>query len=84
MFYCDACAKEKRYPETLFKSRGNCEICGKTTICNEKSSKYLPYPDDAKESGIRYMWDNYQDEKAKEWLLKKGLSLEKPVVTDGD
>ena len=41
MFYCDDCAKKKKYPISWFKSYGNCEICGKTRECNEVPSKDL-------------------------------------------
>jgi len=38
MFYCDACAKDKKYPITAdnkLRSFGNCELCGKTVSCND-------------------------------------------------
>lgn len=45
MFYCNDCAKEKGYPETLTKSEGLCELCGKHAICNDMPSSYLPKPE---------------------------------------
>lgn len=39
MFYCDDCAKEKNYPESIGKSYGRCEICGKSEICNDMKIK---------------------------------------------
>lgn len=44
MFYCDPCARRRKWPSTLFKSSGTCEICEKHTTCNELASKYLPDP----------------------------------------
>ena len=43
MFYCDDCATKKVWPKTLFKSRGNCEVCDKKDqVCNEVPAKDLP------------------------------------------
>lgn len=42
MFYCDPCAKKNDWPETLFRSRGPCEVCGKVASCNDLPSKSLP------------------------------------------
>jgi len=44
MFYCDSCAEQKGYPESIGKSRGTCEICGKVKICNDVSCSKLPKP----------------------------------------
>ena len=44
MFYCDECARRKRWPETVTTSRGPCEICGRTAVCNEMPSRLLPLP----------------------------------------
>ncbi len=42
MFYCNECAEKKGWEKnTVFKSYGNCEVCGKTTTCNDKPSGYL-------------------------------------------
>lgn len=41
MFYCDKCASVKKYPMTVFKSDGRCEICLKNNICNELSTSRL-------------------------------------------
>jgi len=43
MFYCDECAKINGYPESLGKSKGRCELCGKTRICNDRPSSSLPF-----------------------------------------
>ena len=45
MFYCNECMKEKNWPETIFKSQGRCEICGKVAICNDRPSNLLPNSD---------------------------------------
>jgi len=42
MFYCNDCAKEKKWPESWFKSFGRCEICKEDKLCNDVPSKDLP------------------------------------------
>lgn len=42
MFYCTPCQEKRDWPETIFKSTGKCEICGKSAVCNDMPSKYLP------------------------------------------
>ena len=44
MFYCNECAKENSYPETMFKSIGICECCRTKNTCNERPSSLLPKP----------------------------------------
>jgi hypothetical protein len=44
MFYCDPCRVRKEWPETLSRSTGPCEICGKTALCHDCPSEYLPLP----------------------------------------
>lgn len=44
MFYCDACANELEWPETMLKSRGQCEICKKQAPCNSRHHSLLPSP----------------------------------------
>lgn len=41
MFYCDACMKEKDWPEALMRSYGPCEICSKVAECNDLPSSVL-------------------------------------------
>jgi len=44
MFYCDDCAKKKKYPiiaSEKMKSFGPCEICGKERPCNDIRQKML-------------------------------------------
>lgn len=41
MFYCDKCRKKMSWPEGFSKSYGPCELCGKTSVCNEVHSKHL-------------------------------------------
>lgn len=41
MFYCMACAEKNDYPETLFKSRGPCELCGSVAPCNDLPTRRL-------------------------------------------
>lgn len=42
MFYCDPCAKKNNWPDSIGKSVGPCEICGKTAECNDRPSSTLP------------------------------------------
>lgn len=42
MFYCDECAKEKGWPESMFRSRGPCEVCGEVRVCSQRKSIDLP------------------------------------------
>ena len=42
MFYCEGCAKKNDWPESIFKSRGPCEVCGKVCACNDIPSSALP------------------------------------------
>jgi hypothetical protein len=42
MFYCKACQEITGWPKTLLKSKGRCEICGKTAICYAATLKMLP------------------------------------------
>jgi hypothetical protein len=44
MFYCNKCAAKYEYPETLFKSVGICECCGKEAVCNDMKSSLLSMP----------------------------------------
>lgn len=44
MFYCNRCAELNDWPETGFKSRGKCEICGHVRDCNDLPSSALPMP----------------------------------------
>jgi hypothetical protein len=41
MFYCNECAKKYKYPETISKSGGKCEICGKIAVCNDRPARLL-------------------------------------------
>lgn len=50
MFYCDKCKEKNNYPESLVKSYGQCELCGKTEECNDVPSNRLPKPVD--ENGV--------------------------------
>lgn len=42
MFFCDLCAKDCGYPESICKSRGACEICKSPAVCNDIKLSYLP------------------------------------------
>lgn len=44
MFFCEECEKRNEWPNSLFKSFGRCEVCGKAARCNDVPSKYLPVP----------------------------------------
>ena len=42
MFFCDPCATKRKWPTSISKSSGRCEMCNKSAICNDVPSKYLP------------------------------------------
>ena len=45
MFYCNKCGKERGWPtDTLVRSYGPCEICGKSRECNDIPCSRLPLP----------------------------------------
>lgn len=44
MFYCDPCRDQRGWPDSIFKSRGKCEVCRTVAVCNDVPSKYLPLP----------------------------------------
>jgi hypothetical protein len=44
MFFCDPCMNKNKWPNSLSKSHGNCEVCGNSARCNDVPSKYLPMP----------------------------------------
>lgn len=55
MFFCEKCRNENQWPDSLFKSRGKCEVCDQFATCNDVPSKYLPLPPAAKPSND-YLW----------------------------
>jgi len=44
MFYCNDCAKENGYPQSIIRSIGPCECCGKIADCSDMPSSNLPKP----------------------------------------
>jgi len=79
MFYCDECAKEKNYPETMGKSVGRCEICGKVALCNDMPSSKLPksepVPDELKKREIeKIAWQVF--------LNKTGLRFKRELTAE--
>lgn len=44
MFYCAKCAKKNKWPESVMRSRGRCEMCGKNADCYDTPSTALPDP----------------------------------------
>lgn len=44
MFYCPACQQARGWPESMSRSRGQCEICGRSDVCYDVPSKFLPLP----------------------------------------
>ncbi len=42
MFFCVKCEVKNGWPNSIFKSYGRCEMCGKSAECNDVPSKYLP------------------------------------------
>lgn len=41
MFFCEECRKARDYPESMVKSYGECELCGKIGSCYDVPSKFL-------------------------------------------
>lgn len=41
MFICNTCLESFTNPESGFKSRGPCEVCGAIGLCNDIAAKYL-------------------------------------------
>jgi len=54
MFYCSDCAKKNGYPESICKSVGACELCGKITICSDRPSSSLPKPKEPEDLFSRF------------------------------
>lgn len=44
MFYCDKCRTNYSWPESLTRSLGPCESCGRVASCNDVPSSVLPNP----------------------------------------
>jgi hypothetical protein len=42
MFFCEMCRFARRWPGSLMRSHGPCEICGVTSNCYDVPSKELP------------------------------------------
>lgn len=42
MFYCDNCRIKEKWPESIGKSLGKCEVCGKNTECHDRPSSSIP------------------------------------------
>lgn len=63
MFYCNDCAKENGYPETITKSQGPCECCDKIALCNDMPSSKLPkrefYACDTETTGLNPITMSY-------------------------
>jgi len=44
MFFCEACRVKRGWPESLARSHGSCEVCGKHAACYDVPSSALPPP----------------------------------------
>lgn len=44
MFFCEPCRKKWRWPESMSRSRGRCEMCEKPAVCYDVPSRFLPDP----------------------------------------
>jgi hypothetical protein len=42
MFFCEKCRVKNQWPESLARSRGRCEVCGKNAPCYDVPSGALP------------------------------------------
>jgi hypothetical protein len=49
MFYCKECRDKKGWPVSIFRSLGNCEVCGEQAACYDIPSKYLHEDSEEKE-----------------------------------
>lgn len=45
MFYCDKCSLKNKWPNSLSRSSGRCEVCGEAASCNDVPSSALPLPE---------------------------------------
>jgi lysozyme family protein len=72
MFYCNECAEKTGWPEVLAKSKGNCEICKKTAICNDHPLSKLPKRKD------KMTWIGFKD------AFEKTMKHEGGYVNDED
>lgn len=62
MFYCNECAKKRKWPITIFRSYGACELCEKVVSCNSVKSKDLP---------ISGKWKKWLDDAKKRFCLDR-------------
>jgi hypothetical protein len=46
MFYCDECAEKNGYPQSIIRSHGPCECCGKIRDCSDVPSSNLLKPEE--------------------------------------
>jgi len=46
MFYCDECAEKNGYPQSIIRSIGPCELCGRIADCSDMPSSSLPKPEE--------------------------------------
>lgn len=44
MIYCEACRRERDWPEGFIYARGCCELCGMLSICHDLHHSRLPDP----------------------------------------
>lgn len=44
MFYCTECQLRNKWPISIVKSLGTCEVCGKRDLCNDVMSSNLSDP----------------------------------------
>ena len=44
MFFCEPCRRKWRWPASMSKSKGRCEMCGKYEHCYDVPSSRLPDP----------------------------------------
>jgi len=42
MFFCEECRQERHWPESIMRSSGPCEICGKSALCYDIKAGDLP------------------------------------------
>lgn len=50
MFYCEQCKEKNKWPTSLHRSFGHCEMCGKIAHCYDVKSHNLPNKQALKEA----------------------------------
>jgi hypothetical protein len=44
MFYCEKCRNKWKWPKSMARSLGRCEMCGSASACWDRPASTLPDP----------------------------------------